>query len=82
MAMPGRRCQLTCPRVAEALGIDEVLGVALTENRASCHVLEGCGFTLLEEGPASYQGKERQVRRYVWRREGAQNTRMQAKSSR
>lgn len=70
------------PRVAEALGIDEVLGVALTENRASCHVLEGCGFTLLEEGPASYQGKERQVRRYVWRREGAQNTRMQAKSSR
>lgn len=56
------------PRMAEALDIDEVQGVALTENHASCRVLEKCGFSLIYEGTALYQGVERPVRRYVWKR--------------
>lgn len=65
------------PRMAEALDTDEVLGVALAENQASCRVLEGCGFTLMEEGVFPYQGRERQVRRYRWRREASQKPSVQ-----
>ena len=56
------------PYFANRLRTDELLGVALEENAASCRVLEKCGMTLVFRGVADYQGEKRPVRHYRWRR--------------
>jgi len=55
------------PPVMRRLGVDKIHGVCLAENAASRKVLEKCGFILAFDGPGPYQGKERHIRRYIWR---------------
>lgn len=56
------------PMIMDRLGISELWGIALEENRASHRVLEKCGFALEYQGMGSYQGRQRPLRRYVLRR--------------
>ncbi len=56
------------PVMAAAVGTDTVLGVCLSENTASRHVLAKCGFTPVCEGIGDYQGEKREIFRGVWRR--------------
>lgn len=56
------------PPMTDAIGIDEVLGVCLSENIASKHVLAKCGFVPVFEGIGEYQGKQREVFRSVWKK--------------
>lgn len=56
------------PAIMDRLGISELWGIALEENRASHRVLEKCGFALVNQGMGSYQGQQRLLRRYVLRR--------------
>lgn len=53
------------PVIMEQLGIAEIEGVCLAENKASVKVMERCGFTKLYEGPGPYQGQEREICRFV-----------------
>ena len=55
------------PEMAQRLGISEVLGVCLSENVASKHVLGKCGFETVFEGMGDYQGEQREVYRSIWR---------------
>ena len=57
------------PPMAEAAGINEVLGICLSENIASKHVLLTCGFAPVFEGTGEYQGERREVFRSVWKQE-------------
>ena len=41
--------------------LKKVYGVALAENKASCRVLEKCGFKLYFEGQGLYQGNKKQI---------------------
>ena len=56
------------PVIMERVGIDEISGLCAEENFASCRVLEKCGFALVYAGPGDYQGKTRNVRRYMYHR--------------
>ena len=55
------------PVIAGMLGLDEVIGVCLSENAASRHVLCKCGFVPIYEGVGDYQGEQRKVFRSVWK---------------
>jgi len=54
------------PVVMERLGIRKIEGFCLLENVASQRVMEKCGFALEYSGIGSYQGKEREICRYVY----------------
>ena len=56
------------PVIMDKLGVQEMLGVVLTENTASCRVLEKCGFRLVFEGNDLYQGQIRPICKYLYRR--------------
>ena len=56
------------PVILERLGISEMLGVALEDNKASHRVLEKSGFRLVFEGAAPYQGEERLIRKYLYQK--------------
>jgi len=47
-----------------------IWGICLSENAASKRVMEKCAFEKVFEGEGQYQGKMRQIARYVWRRKG------------
>lgn len=47
--------------IKENLDINEVLGIALANNKASRRVLEKCGFKLIFENEGIYQGKKRKI---------------------
>ena len=53
------------PVMAGAIGIYEVTGICLAENAASARVMEKCGFRHLFTGTGNYQGKEREIVRYI-----------------
>ena len=55
------------PAMDERLGLKEVYGISLKENIASCRVLEKCGFETLFAGMGTYQGRQREIVRSVWR---------------
>ena len=59
------------PAAAARAGIDEILGVCLSENTASRHVLQKCGFEPVYEGTGEYQGKQQKVFRSIWRKHPA-----------
>lgn len=52
------------PAVMNQLGITEIAGICLAENKASVKVLERCGFGKEYEGPGQYQGQERNICRF------------------
>ncbi|MCR5566522.1 MAG: GNAT family N-acetyltransferase [Clostridiales bacterium] len=54
------------PVMADAVGTGEVLGICLSENTASKHVLLKCGFVPAFEGTGEYQGGQREIFRSVW----------------
>lgn len=56
------------PVIMEQLEIDEMYGVVVEENTASHKVLEKAGFELLFKGIGKYQGSEREIRKYVFKR--------------
>lgn len=54
------------PEIMQKLGIRAVQGVVLEEHAASCRVLEKCGFRLVFQGCATYQGHQRPLRKYLY----------------
>ena len=62
------------PFAAARTGIDEILGVCLSENAASKHVLRKCGFDPVFEGTGEYQGEQREVFRSVWKKDACRQT--------
>ena len=55
------------PVMAKMLGITEVYGICLSENTASKHVLNNCGFETVYEGTGDYQGQKSEIYKSVWR---------------
>lgn len=54
------------PAIMARLRISEISGVCLKENTASAGVLTRCGFALVGEGPAKYQGRDAVTGTYVF----------------
>lgn len=54
------------PVIMKRLGIQEIKGICLADNKASVKVMERCGFTKLYEGVGRYQGEDRQICRFVF----------------
>ncbi len=46
--------------------INKVYGICVSENLASCCVLEKCGFQKLFEGLGKYQGRDTSIAKYVY----------------
>ena len=55
------------PEIMKNLKIDKINGICDAENLASCKVLEKCGFNLEFEGQGVYQGKIRQIKKYIFK---------------
>ena len=54
------------PVIMVQLGLAEITGICLADNKASVKVMERCGFTKLYAGPGPYQGQEREICRFVF----------------
>ncbi|MGM9969416.1 MAG: GNAT family N-acetyltransferase [Anaeroplasma sp.] len=54
------------PVIMKKLGINEISGICLFENKASIKVLEKCGFEKIYEGIGNYQGKNKKICKYVY----------------
>ena len=54
------------PVIMAQLGIAEITGICLAENKASVKVMERCGFTKLYEGPGPYQGQKREICKFAF----------------
>ena len=52
------------PVIMPKIGITEIAGICLADNKASVKVMERCGFEKLYEGPGPYQGQEREICRF------------------
>ncbi|MGM9942261.1 MAG: GNAT family N-acetyltransferase [Bulleidia sp.] len=55
------------PVIMKKLGITEIAGICHEDNIASIRVMEQCGFVLLYKGTGNWQGREENIRRYVYR---------------
>ena len=60
--------QAFLPWIMEKLHLDEMIGVCLRENIASVKVMERCGFVKVFEGAGAYQGAEREICRFIYRK--------------
>ena len=56
------------PVMMDRLNLNEVAGVCLKANAASARVLRKCGFVLVFDGEADYQGRPAEVLKMVYRR--------------
>ncbi len=56
------------PVVMDMLQINRIYGIVLEENIASHKVLEKNGFKLIFKGIDKYQGKDRELRKYIFER--------------
>lgn len=54
------------PVIMPKLGITQMEGICLAENRASMKVLERCGFVKEFDGTGSYQGAEQHICKYAF----------------
>lgn len=52
----------------EAFGLQRVLGIAATENKASCRTLENAGFLRQRDRSMMFQGTEQMVSVYLFER--------------
>lgn len=52
------------PVILPKLGITQIAGICLAENKASVQVMERCGFVKEFEGIGTYQGSERRICQY------------------
>ena len=55
------------PVIAQKLGLSEIYGICLADNKASEAVMLRCGFENVFRGIAGYQGADREVVRNVWK---------------
>ena len=60
--------QAFVPWIMDELHLSALLGVCLVENIASIRVLEHCGFEKTYEGGGQYQGEEKQICKFVYRK--------------
>lgn len=56
------------PVIMKQLGITEIAGICLADNLASVKVMERCGFTKPYEGKGNYQGQERMICKFIFKR--------------
>jgi len=54
------------PVLLPQLGIHQITGICLTDNKASIKVMERCGFTKEFEGIGSYQGNNCRICKYIF----------------
>lgn len=54
------------PVIMPLLGIRQIAGICLAENKASIKVMERCGFQKLFVGVGSYQGAEQNICKFVY----------------
>lgn len=54
------------PVIMKQIGITEMTGICLADNKASAKVMERCGFTKLYQGIGNYQGEEREICKFVY----------------
>ena len=54
------------PVIMPKLGISQIAGICLADNKASVKVMERCGFEKEFEGVSIYQGENHQIRKYVY----------------
>ena len=54
------------PVILPKLGLQEIRGICLADNKASVKVLERCGFLKEFEGPGPYQGEDRDICKYIF----------------
>lgn len=54
------------PVIMKKIGITEMTGICLAENKASVKVMERCGFTKIYEGIGNYQGEQKEICRFVY----------------
>lgn len=55
------------PVIAQQLGLCEVYGICLADNKASQAVMNKCGFVNIFNGVDKYQGSDREIVKNVWR---------------
>ena len=55
------------PVIAKQVNINEIYGISLAENKASCAVMRKCGFENIFTGIGLYQGVEQEIIKNVWR---------------
>lgn len=55
------------PVISEQVGITEVYGICLDENKASQAVMRKCGFEPIFRGIGEYQGADREIVKTIWR---------------
>ena len=55
------------PAIMNQIGITEIAGICLADNRASVKVMEHCGFRKLYEGMGNYQGQERMICKFIFK---------------
>lgn len=56
------------PVIMEKININHIYGITQEDNIASAKVLEKCGFESVYKGIGSYQGKERHIRKYIYKK--------------
>lgn len=56
------------PVIMKQICIDEIMGICVADNLASVKVMERCGFIKLYQGAGDYQGQERMICKYVFRK--------------
>ena len=54
------------PVILLKLGISQIAGICLADNKASVKVMERCGFTKKFEGVGPYQGEERNICKFLY----------------
>ncbi len=54
------------PVIMKKLGITQITGICLADNKASVKVMERCGFTKEFEGVGTYQGEERNICKFIY----------------
>lgn len=54
------------PVIMKQIGITEMTGICLADNKASAKVMERCGFIKLYEGTGNYQGEQRDICRFIY----------------
>ena len=56
------------PVIMDTLQLESMLGVCLADNAASVKVMERCGFEKTFEGIGNYQGEDRRICRFLYRK--------------
>lgn len=54
------------PVIMPQIGITQIAGICLAENKASAKVMERCGFIKKFEGVGPYQGEDREICRFSY----------------